>query len=96
MLAAVILAQMRPYEHMYVGGFGWGAILFFGLLAALFVALIVWLIVSLATSKKKGYAPSAPPSSSSKAAAKSILDERYAKGEIDREDYLQRKADLEG
>lgn len=95
MLAAAILAQIRPYEHMYVGGFGWGAILFFGLLAALFVALIVWLIVSLAT-KKKGYTPSAPPSSSSKAAAKSILDERYAKGEIDREDYLQRKADLEG
>ena len=25
-----------------------------------------------------------------------ILDKRYARGEIDREDYLQRKADLEG
>jgi putative membrane protein len=93
MLAA--LAQIRYFDHMGGYGLGWGGIVFMGLLAALFVALIVWIIVSL-TSRRRVEAPSSSTHTSSKSAAKAILDERYARGEIDRDDYLQRKGDLEG
>ncbi len=42
-------------------------------------------------SRRWGWAP--PPSSSS-SSARDILEERYAKGEIQREEYLQKKQDL--
>jgi putative membrane protein len=67
-------------------------LMFLLLLAVLFVGLIVWVIVTLTT--RRGPGEVAPPSSKSSALA--ILEERYAKGEIDRDDYLQRKGDLGG
>ncbi|NIA24444.1 MAG: SHOCT domain-containing protein [Gammaproteobacteria bacterium] len=71
-------------------GWGWGAAVFMGMLAALFIALLVWFIVSLAGRRDDTSAPSASPSR-----ARALLDERYARGEIERDEYLQRKADLE-
>jgi putative membrane protein len=77
------------------GLWGFGGVLFGILLIALAVALIVWVIVLL-TSRRKETAPSLPVSLSQKSSALAILEERYAKGEIDRDDYLQRKTDLQG
>jgi putative membrane protein len=68
-------------------------LLFLFVLAALFVGLIVWVIVTLTTNRHPRDTPAS--GSSSKAAARAILEERYAKGEVDRDDYLQRRADLQ-
>jgi len=81
---------MRPYQMERFWGFG--AILMWVLLIAL-IALIVWVIVTLIRGRR---GPVAAPSPSAKSSALAILEERYAKGEIDRDDYLQRKSDLQG
>jgi putative membrane protein len=52
---------------------------------ALVVALSVWLV-------RIGGGPADPSAD----AACRDLDLRYARGEVDRDDYLQRRADLEG
>lgn len=78
--------------HVALGGLL--GLLFLLLLAVLFIGLIVWVIVTLTTNRHARDISTAP-SSSSKATARAILEERYAKGEIDRDDYLQRRADLQ-
>jgi len=97
MLAATTLAQpiRLGFDRMGDWGWGWtwGAAVFMGMLAALFIALLVWFVVSMAGRRDDTSTPSAPSASPSRARA--LLDERYAKGEIDRDEYLQRKADLE-
>lgn len=81
----VLAADAGGWSHM--GGWGWGMAIFGWLFMMLMVALIVWLIW-LATRQ---------PGSShdGRRGAVDLLDERYARGEIDREEYLQRRSDLE-
>ncbi len=78
------------WGHMGDYGWGWnwsmgiGMLLYWGLLIAGIVAL-----VRLTFGRGTG---------SSRAAEKSALDllkERYARGEIEREEFLQKKRDLE-
>jgi putative membrane protein len=73
-------------EHM--GAYGWGGWMVFGwlhMLAVLFfVALLVWLVVRLVRGDGGG----------GRRTALDLLDERYARGEIDREEYQQRRRDL--
>jgi putative membrane protein len=83
------------------GGDGWGIIGM--LLSVLFMAAIVVGVVFVVRALQHGSShaagfpvtPSAPyvqtPAAS---AALQVLDERYARGEIDREEYLARKQDL--
>lgn len=71
------------------GSHGWGMGLGMGLwwiIAVLLVVLVVWLIVR--TARRASSADTAGKS------ALDILKERYAKGEIDKEEYDQRKKDL--
>ena len=74
------------YWH-HIGGWTWGMVLFGWLFMALLVTLVVWLVWF--TSRR-----SAPPERHSSSAIE-ILDARYARGEIDRDAYLERRADLE-
>jgi putative membrane protein len=55
------------------------------------VALIVWLILWLTTRRHAGAS-----TTSLSWSALAILEEHYANGEIDQNEYLQRKANLEG
>lgn len=69
------------YEwHTYGGGMMW--IFWF-----LIVALLVWLVLAATRS--------AAGSRETHRSAREILDSRYASGEIDREEYEQKRADLE-
>jgi putative membrane protein len=74
------------YWH-HVDGWSWGI----GLFAFLFIALLVTLVVWLVWTASR---PSAPPEHRGSSALE-ILDARYARGEIDRDEYLERRADLE-
>jgi len=76
-------------------GFNGGVVLW-GLLIAVLVMLVIWLIVSLVGRRKGDSAESTASPQPSSSSALSILEERYAKGDIDRDDYLQRKSDLGG
>ena len=68
------------------GEFMWFWALFAVLVLALLVVGVVWLVRTLA-----GSGPS-----SSTSTARQELDLRYARGDLTREEYQQRRADLEG
>jgi len=79
----------------------------FGLL---FLVLVLVLIFSWRPCHARGYwqdhywhahptdrpPTGSPPAAPAQKTSLHILDERYARGEIEREDYLQRKQDLKG
>ena len=66
--------------------FMWFWALFAVLVLALLVVGVVWLVRTLA----------GPGPGGSTSAARQELDLRYARGELTREEYQQRRADLEG
>ncbi|MGA7974502.1 MAG: SHOCT domain-containing protein [Pseudolabrys sp.] len=72
-----------------MGGYGgFGMIIWIFILIAV-VALVVWLVRSPASS---GIHPPAARRSS----GLDVLEERYARGEINRDEYLQKKKDIGG
>ncbi|MGD2173132.1 MAG: SHOCT domain-containing protein [Gammaproteobacteria bacterium] len=69
------------YEwHTFGGGVMW-------IVWILVVALLVWIVVT--ATRSAGGSRETPRS------AREILDSRYANGEIDRDEYQQKRADLE-
>ena len=83
--APLVLADTDGWSHM--GGMGWGMAIFGWVFMTLILTLVVWLIWS------SGRRPE--PSGQGGRRALSLLDERYAGGDIDRDEYLERKSDLE-
>lgn len=89
---ALLRVQQGYGWHMHDGymfGGGWGA-------AGAIIHVIFWLLivaaivaVTLLIARGRGGKPGEGGQS-----ALDQLDERYAKGEIDREEYLQRKKDI--
>lgn len=71
--------------------FGWGWMPGFGLISILFWVLVVGLIVAAVRASRQRGAQSGPGGARS---GLTILEERYAKGEIQRDEYLQKKGDL--
>jgi putative membrane protein len=80
-----------------VSGVGWvvmgvSMLLFWGLIIAGIVALIR--VINRPSSPPS--APTTPPWQGEVSSARRILDERYARGEIDEQEYQRRRAQLEG
>lgn len=69
---------------MWGAGFGWIWML---LIWAMIIGLAVWAVTSLRGRDAPGH--SSPPS------ARRTLDERFARGEIDEEEYRRRLDELE-
>ena len=71
-------------------GFGMGfGMLFVGLLAIGLIALAVWLVSLLFPREAK-----AAPAAGHLQSARQILDQRYARGEVSREEYELMKQDI--
>jgi putative membrane protein len=70
-------------------GFGFGG---FGMI--LLLGLIVIVVIALAKGPGGTRWLPSPGKQSQRQSALQILDERYARGELDREEYLQRKRDI--
>ena len=84
MIASVVVADAVGWGHM--GGWGWGMAVFGWLFMTLLVVAVAWVVWSTARR------PEPPPTGESR--AQEVLDERYARGELDRDEYLERRADL--
>ncbi|MGE5288869.1 MAG: SHOCT domain-containing protein [Micromonosporaceae bacterium] len=83
------------------GGWGWGGWIFGGLATVAFWALLVIAIVLLVRAVGRprvyGGGPNQPPQSTYQAPpAETILAERFARGEIDEEEFRNRLAALRG
>ena len=87
---------------MWDGGMGWsmGWMWVFWLLLVVGTGLVVFVLVKALsgspgrTSRQGGSAP--PPTGVGPQQAREILDERYARGEIDTQEYQERRRALEG
>ncbi len=87
---------------MWDGGFGMGVGWILGwivmvVVLALIVGGIVLLVRGLSSRREHDQAPysqAPPPAAPGARSALQILEERYARGEIDREEFLRRKTDL--
>jgi putative membrane protein len=83
------------WEHMPMWGQGWGpgwGVL--GLMHVAWWALVIMGLVALVRWVSRRGASGAPPAQEDRAVA--ILRERYARGEIDKAEFEERKRDLAG
>lgn len=79
--------------HTAFMGYGWGpmgAMMLFGLV---FLILVVVALVWIARGSSRG---GVLPNGGRRLPGLDILEERYARGDIDRDEYLQKKRDIRG
>jgi len=78
--SAQMMGNWEDHSMGWFGGMGWISMLFFwGLVILLIIALIKWIMT---------------PKTSSALSALEILKARYAKGEIDKQEFENKKKDL--
>ncbi len=82
------------YRHGYgMMGYGFGpgpiGLIFMAVVLIAIIVGVVWLVRSLA-------APHAHPMMPTRSAGLDVLEERYARGEVPREEYLEKKKDILG
>ena len=82
MTFAQIVADAGGFDHM--GGFGWGIMGFGWLLGFVVVGVLVWAVVQ--ATPRRGDATTTPSTRS----AETILAERFARGEIEDDEYRRR------
>ncbi len=77
---------MWPYGHDWGWGWGWAMVISMVVFWALLIAAFVYAVSALG---RTGRGWGGPPES-----AREILDRRYARGELTREQYEQMRQDL--
>nr|WP_299246420.1 hypothetical protein [uncultured Halomonas sp.] len=70
----------------YMGNYGWGHMLFGGLMMVLFWGAVIALVVFLVRSLIRGRVEVGDGVSRQRPTALDLLQERYARGEIDQQD----------
>ena len=78
------------WDHM--NGWGWTMMIVWSLVWVGFLGLIAWIAVQWARGTSRQEPPSGAPG---KTAARDLLDERFARGEIDLDEYQRRRQALE-
>ncbi len=86
-LTTVSAAAQTYSDHPHMGAWGWGGMIFGPIMMIVFIALIVGAVVWVI--RWTGLGGSAVAGGANK--ARHILDERFARGEIDKDDYEERK-----
>lgn len=82
--------------HGWYGGFGWVGMILGGLiLLALLTGLILVILFGILQVRKGSGHSNVNPAGQSEPSAREILQARYARGEITREQYLQMLTDIE-
>jgi putative membrane protein len=90
--------HLMPFEYQGPG-VGWSGDMFSLLVSVMFIAVVVWVILALAGERHHhhglhrewGHGPKEPSSDALK-----ILNERFARGEIDADEYTMRRDLLRG
>ena len=79
------------------GSAPWGMWVAMVVMMTVFVVAAAWVIVTMVRHSTAPQTPhQALPSGTQQTSAAAILDERFARGEIDADEYTQRKATLHG
>ena len=76
---------------MWRGEWGWGHMMAGGFMMVLFWAAVIGLVVLLVRALSGSARGDAMPGGPSRATALDILEERYARGEISREEFSERR-----
>ena len=95
LVALAVPAQAQPYGPGMMGwggGYGYGPVhlIVWAVILIGIVAGIVWLVRSLSGRGVAGQEPAR------RSPGLDVLEERYARGEINRDEYLQKKKDITG
>ncbi|HZD90625.1 MAG TPA: SHOCT domain-containing protein [Pseudolabrys sp.] len=80
-------------------GYGWGyGILHLAVTVAIIVGVVYFVLWALRAMSGTGHHHPlmAPPAGPGRSSGLDILEERYAKGEINRDEYLEKKGDIGG
>lgn len=84
------------WQWMGSNGWGWmGGMMLFGGLFWL-VLLVLGVVAVIGVVRTQGSGSRGSPSTERKPSALDILEERYAKGEVQRDEFLEKKRDLRG
>ena len=86
-MAATAAAAQNYGDHPHMWGWGWGGAILGPIMMIVFIALIVGAVVLVLRSMGFGGSPAARGEKS----AREILDERFARGEIDKDEYKERR-----
>ena len=79
------LGEWGLWAWLGMGGFG---VIFWLIILAIVIAGLVWFVRSVPQTNKR------QPLSYHRSSGLEALDERYARGEISREEYLEKKRDI--
>ena len=79
------------YDDNWHGGWGWGAWLTMGLMMLAFVGVLVAVLVVVLRSPNRQAGDAASEARDRSDEAQRILDARFARGEIDTDEYAQRR-----